>query len=297
MFDPVFPGFLLETKRIKPKKETIENTMIFQDVYLRLKLMALNMFQWDGVPDSVNIEYLEKVLYSCGFALFFEDPNFKHMALKCTLGHKLNPYEEPINFHAISLNYHKDYTVDNSVLIKNNYEMYPTQYTIWQYTKRISEISRTIDINVGAQKTPILLRCDAKDRLSVVNLYDKYSGNAPVIITDKELSLNPLDVLKTDAPFVADKLYTLKMDLMNEVLTFLGLNNSNIRKRERLVTDEVNANNEEIDMCREIMLKTRQTACDKINQMFGLNMSVKFNENIEPPEMLEPPEKEDAKDE
>ena len=135
---------------------------------------------------------------------------------------------------------------------------------------------RTIDLNVEAQKTPILITCPENQKLALENVYKKYKGNRPVIYTDSEFNLDGIKVLKTDAPFVADKLTDYKHDLWNEVMTFLGVNNANQDKRERLVADEVGANDEQIEQARYNMLDARKEACRKINDMFGLNIDVKF---------------------
>jgi len=61
----------------------------------------------------------------------------------------------------------------------------------------------------------------------------------------------------------------------------LGLNNANQDKKERLVTDEVSANDEQVMASRNIHLKARKTAADKINKMFGLNINVKFDDMVD----------------
>jgi hypothetical protein len=110
-------------------------------------------------------------------------------------------------------------------------------------------------------------------------LYKEYDGNAPVIYGDKALNTSDLKVLKTDAPFVADKLYTLKTQIWNEALTYLGINNVNVTKKERLISDEVNRNQGGTMASRNSRLKMRQKACEEINNMFGLNVWVEFEED------------------
>jgi hypothetical protein len=140
----------------------------------------------------------------------------------------------------------------------------------------LTTAERTIDVNINAQKTPVLVRCDDKDRLSLKNVYKEYEGNEPCILGGKGLNLEGLKVLKTDAPFVADKLQIYKQDIWNEALTFFGINNANSDKRERLITDEVNANNEVISINAQAMLLTRLEACKWINEKYGLNVNVKM---------------------
>ena len=143
-------------------------------------------------------------------------------------------------------------------------------------------MDRTIDVNVNAQKTPILILCDDKQRLTLENVYMSYEGNKPVIFGNSNLNPDMLKVIQTGAPFVADKIYQLKTQIWNEALTYLGISNLNINKRERLISDEVQRYQGGTLACRMSRLKARQQAADQINAMFGLNISVEYDETVEP---------------
>jgi hypothetical protein len=250
------------------------------DYYERLKLIALSLFEWKGLPESCNVRYLENALYTYGRALFFKDETTGYLTLKCTPSGTLNVYDEPVSFTAVSTIKSWNVNREDCVLIRNNYLERPTDNSVVLFTARLTEAERTIDVNIKAQKTPVLIRTDEKDRLTVENLYKKYEGNEPFILGGKSLNLEGLKVFKTDAPFVADKLQVYKRDIWNEALTFFGINNANSDKRERLIMDEVNANNEVISVNAEAMLLTRQEACEQINKKYGLNVSVKMR-NLE----------------
>jgi len=258
------------------------NMLTADDYYNRLKLIAISLFEWEGLPETCNARHIEESLYNHGRALFFKDSELSFMNSRCTPSGKLNHYDEPVEYTAVSTVYNKQYKRENCVLIRNNYLERPTDYSVMLFASRLTQAERTIDVNINAQKTPILLRTDEKDRLTVKNIYKDYEGNEPVILGAKSLNIDGLKVLKTDAPFVADKLQKYKQEIWNEALTFFGINNANSEKRERLITDEVNANNEVIEINAQSMLLTRQEACDKINKMYGLKVSVKmrtFNED------------------
>jgi hypothetical protein len=196
--------------------------------------------------------------------------------MRCTPSGTLNNYDEPISYTAYSSIYQHEFDRDNCVLIRNNYLERPTDNSVVLFATRLTEAERTIDTNIKAQKTPVLVRCDDKDRLTMKNLYSQYEGNEPFILGSKSLNLEALKVVKTDAPFVADKLQNYKHEIWNEALTFFGVNNANSDKRERLITDEVNANNEVISINAQSMLLTRLEACKAINKRYGLNVNVKM---------------------
>jgi len=258
------------------------NTLTVNDYYERLKLIALSLFEWENLPDSCNARFLEESLYMYGRAVFINDKKLGFLNMKCTPASELNVYDEPIKYTAYSHNYNTAYDRDECVLIRNNYLERPTDLTVILFATRLTTAERTIDTNIHAQKTPVLVSCDEKDRLTVLNLYKQYEGNHPFILGAKSLNPDALKVLKTEAPFVALELQNYKHQIWNEALTFFGINNANSDKRERLITDEVNANNEVININAQAVLLTRQEACEKINKLYDLSFGVKDrNFNLE----------------
>ena len=152
---------------------------------------------------------------------------------------------------------------------------------VQMFAKRLYNLDRAIDVNANAQKTPILLLCDESEKLTLENIYKEYDGNKPVIKGIKGLNPNALQVLKTDAPYVADKLYTLKTQIWNEALTYLGISNINITKKERLITDEVTRNQGGTIASRYSRLQARRDACEQINKMFGLEIWCDYREDYQ----------------
>ena len=138
------------------------------------------------------------------------------------------------------------------------------------FALRLYEAERTADVNIKAQKTPVLLLMDEKQRLTMENIYSQYEGNKPVIFGDKNyLGENVIKAINTQAPFIADKIIDYKKEIWNEALTFLGINNIMVDKKERLITDEANSNNELINLNLQSYLAPRQEACRQFNEKFG----------------------------
>lgn len=265
------------------------NVLTANDYYDRLRLIGLSLFEWENLPESCNQKFLEETLFLYGRALFIYDDELGFLNMRCTPSGKLNNYDEAVSYTAYSTIYNKQFMRDDCVLIRNNYLERPTDITVMLFASRLTTAERTIDVNINAQKTPVLIRCDEKDRLTMKNLYKQYEGNEPFILGSKALNVEGIKVLKTDAPFIADKLQIYKRDLWNECLTFFGINNANSDKRERLITDEVNANNEVISINAEAMLLTRLEACKQINAKYNLNVNVKMRNLKEEPEEIKTP--------
>lgn len=258
------------------------NNQTFIMYYERLLSIAISRFKWSGLPPSVDSRFLELVLCCKGYACFFKDDVMGYLALESTIGGELTVYRIPKYRMAYATNgYQMNLTNEDSVLIFNNLIHVPSMLDIELYALKLYEIDRTIDINIKAQKTPILITCAENQLLTLKNLYQQYDGNEPAIFKDKYIDTKNLSVLKTDAPYVCDKLTELKTQTWNECLTALGISNVSYQKKERLISDEVSRSMGGTMANRFSVLEARKQACDQINRMFPeLNISVEFNEDL-----------------
>ena len=256
------------------------NNYSFKQYYNRLTELSVSMFEWKNVPDTIDIRFLELALFGDGLAVFFYDDVLGYLALRCAIGGQMNVYRIPTKRRAYAANgYNKNLDESNSVIIFNNYLHTNSMLDVELFAKRLYNLDRAIDVNANAQKTPILVQCDENQRLTLKNVYMKYEGNEPVIFGDKNLNPNSIKVLQTGAPYVADKLYQLKTQIWNEALTYLGISNINVTKKERLITDEVTRNQGGTMASRYSRLEARRQACDEINRKFGLNISCDYRED------------------
>lgn len=260
----------------------VDNTHSYIYYFNRLMELAISMFEWKNIPSTVDVRFLELTLFTDGQVVFFNDEVMGYLALKATLSGQLDVYRIPIGRRAYADNgYQLQLDNTNSVLIFNNYLHTNTVSDIEMFAKKLYNIDRTIDVNVNAQKTPLLITCNENERLTMLNLYKQYNGNEPFIFGDKALNAKGLSVLKTDAPYVADKLYMLKTQVWNEALTHLGISNVNIQKKERLISDEVLRNQGGTIASRYSRLESRRQACKKINEMFGLDIWCDYHEDYQ----------------
>ena len=262
----------------------IINNQTYIDYLNRLKLIATSLFTWDGLDEVAGFgasRFLELSLYENGRACFVKDDKLGFLALKVNPSDKLNVYNLPEKVLAWSIGYNKNYKFDEIVYIMNNIMELPTSQTINLFAYRLYDTERTIDINRIAQKTPIVFEGDPKSILSLQNAFMNYSGNTPVLFSNKDFNINQkINCMKTDAPFLIDKLENHKHQIWNEALTYLGIDNANTDKKERLITDEVESNNELINYYLNCFYKTRKEACDLINKKYNLNIKIKLNKDV-----------------
>ena len=258
------------------------NNATFMQYYRRLVEIAVSQFKWINVPDTVDIRYLELVLFSQGGAVFFKDEELGFLALRCVVNGGFNVYRIPKGRRAYADNgYNMPLNEKNSVIIYNNFLRTSSMLDTEMYAKRLYNIDRSIDVNVNAQKTPILIQCDEDQRLTMKNAYMKYEGNEPVIFGDKNVNPNGIKVFTTGAPYVAGQLYDLRCNIWNEALTFRGINNVANEKRERMNEREINANLGAVMAYRNSFIKARKHGCEQINKMFGLEMDCTYDDSVE----------------
>lgn len=264
-------------------ESAILNNRTYVQYVNRLTELAISMFEWSGLPESVDSRYIELHLFSNGCVVYFDDEVMGNLCLDCTYNGGLDVYGYPILRRAYSSynGYNRLLKNSNSVIIWNNLLHIPSEADIRAYARRLWMLDRIIDVNANAQKTPILVQGNEKQRLSLINLYKEYDGNAPVIFGDSSLNTEGLKSISTGAPYIADRIYELKTQIWNEALTYLGISNINIQKKERLITDEVTRNQGGTVASRYSRLEARRQAIERINDMFGTNIKVNYREDYQ----------------
>ena len=279
-------------------REFIDSAILNSQTYInyleRLKVVALSMFEWVNLPESMNSEFLELCLYYKGKASLLKTEEYGFINTNCVSNGELNIYNLPTSYTCYAtanfnvqrklyngFDFEEDDEYNYCVLVKNNFEMIPTEPTLQLFALRLYEAERTCDVNIKAQKTPVILVGDDSMKLALKNLYLKFDGNEPVVYADKkQLSSDSIKALNTEAPFVADKIMEYKKQIWNEALTFLGINNLALEKKERLVTDEASSNNELINLNLQSRLAVRKKACEQFNQLFKLEGDKKIDVRV-----------------
>ena len=259
------------------------NDSTYNDYLNRMEKICLSIFEWVNLPDSMDSRYLEKTLFYYGQASLLKDNEYGFINTRASDNGYLNIYELPTKLNCYSMQYSSDRTVytglknevlneDNQcILVMNNWNRIPTLATIELFAYRLYLAQRSCDVNVMAQRTPVLILGTEKQKLTLENLYNKYNGNQPFIFGDKDIISNDMmKAINTNAPYVVDKLSEYKKEIWNEFLTFIGVNNIDVEKKERLISGESNSNNESINLNLQSYLEPRKKACKQFNDLFGL---------------------------
>ena len=272
--------------------ESANANAVAEQYYLsRLSELAMSMFKWKNLPETVDSRFLEYTLFYEGAVVFFKDENLSssqlaeeggYLALQVVLGGDLNVYRIPNNRKAYAVNgYNNQLDQNNSVIIWNNMIRLPEYGRMMFYANKLYQIDRAIDVNVKGQRFPIAILCDETQRMTMKQVYKQYDGNEPFIFGDKNLDLSGIQVVNTGSPYVADKLQQLKNNIWSEAMMCLGIPNSPSEKKERLVANEAKVSQGGTLASRSSRLEMRKMACAEINKMFGLDIDVEYNQDLD----------------
>ena len=271
-------------RKVPPKDAFRDAILMNNDTYTdylgRMKKICLSMFEWVNLPSTMNARFLEMCLFYNGQAALLFDDEYGYINTMAADGGYINIYGLPTELNCYSYRFNQRrslYMTDTGeekgkecILVMNNYERVPTTATISLFAYRLAEAQRTADVNIKAQRTPILITTDQKQYFTLKKMYEEYDGNTPAIFADKNLiSPDALKAMSTEAKFIAKDIMDYKREIWNEFLTFLGIQNLS-EKRERLITGEVDSNNELLNLNLQALLIPRKEACKQFNEKYGL---------------------------
>ena len=259
------------------------NDLTFKCLYEKYKLLSMNAFKWEGLPDGIMERHIERHLFSHGKAIFYRKPDHGFMCLEAQNGGQVNAYGDPLFYHACGFGIHETVKASDCVIIENNMLRLPTHNFVMFYVNKLTEAERTMDVNVKANKTPVIVLCDDKDVLSFKRLFSQVDGNVPAIFADRAMNIDGVQALDMKTKFLGNELMDYKHSVESDLLTFLGINNPAVDKKERLITDEANSNNQLIESFFKLQLEARKRACEEISEMFGVNITVDRRQTVEKP--------------
>ena len=274
------------------------NNITFSYYYYKLMLIVRALFEWENLPNNMESRWIERYLFADGKCIFYKDPTLGYMVAGYGQNGGVNCYDDPTTVDPIAPNYvytgEQLMNGENCYVIRNNDLMLPEFAVVRFYAYKLCNLDRAIDVNIEAQKTPTVIKCTDKQRLSLKQAINQRKDNEPVMYVDESLDMNAITTLDLNPPMVFKDLQVQKHMLLNEFFTDIGVNNANMDKRERMVANEVEANNEQVKASEDVLLRSREEACKQINRIFGLNISVKRRELDQIPEYKDIIEEEKA---
>jgi hypothetical protein len=259
------------------------NNLTYRTLFDKYRLIAENSWEWKNLPDGIPAHFIEKVLFSRGYGCFFKARGMGLMFLECDGLGQLNIYGEELVYRAHGYRFQQTVDADKCVIVRNNILKLPTEPFITHYVNKLTEAERTMDVNIKSCKTPVIFTCDDKDQLTFKRMFQEVDGNAPAVFCDRNINPDSITAYQTGVKFMGNDLMDYKRSVESDLLTFLGQNNTPVDKKERLITDEAEANNQLIESFADLQLSARQKACEEINNMFGLNVQVsrRVNKSVE----------------
>ena len=263
--------------KIDDRKRIIENNYRLNLIYNKYKMLSLNMFRWEGLPETIESRHIENSLFNYGLCLIVNDEDMGFISVPCNYGAYMNVNGVPTEVMTCGFNYIKTFKYmredkDKCQLILNNDLAIGNECYIFDYAQRMFEVENCIRVNINQQKFPWFVNTTPNNKKTMETMFQKVLNGEPYILGSKD-QIGNVEVLTLNTPYIADKLNEYKYELEREVLSFHGLNN-NFEKKERLLVDEVNSNNDFIDRNVELMYRQRKLACEQMNKKFGWNVKV-----------------------
>lgn len=250
--------------------------------YYKLMNLAIVRYEWKNLPAEIEPIFVERSLFYNSIGAFLvDDETGTPCFFNTNLTGNIDIYDFPeIRQMYASNGYWQDYGKENSVIVRDNPTMFPMCIATAMYAERLDNLWKTIDINIFAQRTPVVLASTQETRLSYEILSEKYASYVPIIKVNDTLDLDKFKAINLNAPYVSDKLQDQIRYTIAQYLTDCGYNNNAQQKKERLVSSETQGNNGEIEGSRNVGLISRKRCADQCNKLFGWNIDVVFRSDL-----------------
>ena len=261
----------------------LSNFKTYEMYRRQLMTLAENVFSYKNLPKFIDVAYMNKQLLRNGGIAFFKDEliSDEPIALPYTNIGKLDVYGRPTKIQVISRNgYSRTLKQDEFVIMYDNNGRYPLWMDILQYAERMAQCTRTIDINIAQQKTPRVWKTKQEKEKSIKDLINNVDGYENLVLTYQDIDLDDTQCIMSPAPYVADKIDLEKDKIYNEFLRLIGIANLSYQKKERNISDEIQAMQGGTIASRFSRFEPRKRAIDEINEKFGTNIEVEYYDGI-----------------
>lgn len=259
--------------------------LFYSDNFRALAEMAQSRFEWINLPDTISSAYIEKTLFYKGCVVFFKDRPTRTNAFFALQGHgigMLNMYDEHIKYQITAPNFRDTRLMSNEcVPIWTNASRVPDALRAAMYAQRLTELDVSFDINAMQTRRTRTVVADENSRMTAENINDAINRGDPVIRLTRSLEKDAFDTIDfgVDPKNLID-LHIAKQRIWADAMTRLGVDNANQDKKERLVADEVEANDAQIGVMRQSPLEQRKEAVRLINLRYKFSppIEVRYRE-------------------
>ena len=286
----------LYNSSFSPSTVHVKNTMLQRYFRKYLLQKAISVFKWK-LPEEWDEDYFKYVLYGLGYIAVLNTRSFGVICQGGALG-GYNLYYRPSYIMITNPLLKETITADideDCAIIKLQPDYSSIMDIVGYYADQMALASEALGLNLVNVKTGIIF--GAKDKTqaeSYKKMYDKLNTGDPAVFIDKNLlddqgkpNWMPF-VQNMTQQYISDKLLSDIRKIESMFDTEIGIPNANTDKAERLITDEVNANNVETATRCELWLESIRKGIKKANSMYGLDISVDWRVN--PNQVAEPAE-------
>ena len=263
----------------------------FRNYHKNLDLLlslAINRFRWEGLPETCDARYLEKILHRNGIATLSykrDEPVQVFTTLQAMPNGTYNMYGLPTQWCAVGYDGLTDYECDNenAELCYYSYARVSPWNALEIYARKMTHYERTEDVNLSQQMTPFIGIAPQEKRLELINLLKQFEGGEPAILGDDGLGklVDNVKTLDLGVELKTEALARSWQNELNRALLWLGIPHLAFEKGERMIEDEARANTAPTNIMLLDCLDARREFCDKVNKKFGLDVRVYFNEDLE----------------
>ena len=253
-----------------------------------LLALAINRFRWEGLPETCDARYLEKMLHRNGLATLSykrDEPTRVYTTLTAMPNGEYNMYGLPVRWRAVGYDGLTDYEVDNEngELCYYSYSRVSPWNALEIYARKMTHYERTEDVNLTQQMTPFIGIAPQEKRLELINLLKQVEGGEPAILGDEGMLklVDNVKALDLGVELITEELARSHQNVLNQALLYLGIPHLAFEKGERMIEDEARANTAPTNIMLLDCLQARRQFCEKVNRKFGLDVHVYFNEDLE----------------
>lgn len=278
-------------KKIESQMKNFLTTEMYKNQFVSL---AMNVFLFK----NLDIRYLDmsfinrELIYKGSIAWFYDEVLESLIALPYRVMGRRDLYDRPIDIQVYGKNgYQRFLHRGEYVIMYDNMSQLPLIGDILQYSSRIGEIQKIMDINIAQQKTQRFWKTKTENQKSIEDLIDKVDSCQEVITTFDSVNLDETTCNLIPPTFVADKLSEQKDKIWNEFLRLIGIANQSFQKKERNIRDEIFISQAGTIASRYSRFESRRMAIEKINSLFNQNIEVEYYDGL--PTTLKMEEQED----